>query len=154
MRSLLGYLSPYVRSLELRVDELNVERVKLLDRILHVTTGAPLDIPSEPEDLTPAERKNIRKGIDKIAEGDAPFGGYPTMSSLLAQTEAKSFELDAGRVYGEPVEDGADVLAAEEHNTEETTKREKSLRRDLDIATATASHEYLHRTKPVELGAK
>lgn len=45
MRSLLSYLSPYVRSLELQVEKLDAERVQLQNRLLHAYSGYELRQP-------------------------------------------------------------------------------------------------------------
>jgi hypothetical protein len=150
MRSWLGYLSPYVRSLEERVEKNEMEKSKLLDRILHLTTGAPLELPKD----TPVVAENpsvVKDAITKAAEKEIEFGGYPTFAQLLAAKESESFREDAGL---EPETQMAAIQRSEEELTEEEQKGVESLKQQFKNNFLRARDEYLKATPPTYTAAE
>jgi hypothetical protein len=87
VRSLISYLSPYVRSLELRIEELNAERIALQNRLLHAYSGYELrqPVPSYAE---------VSANADKVVPGgDAVIGaGNRATVDILQALEDKSWE--------------------------------------------------------------
>lgn len=149
MRSVLGYLSPYVRSLELHVESLESERSQLLDRVLLLTTGQPLAYkPVEETPLTSEQKKAVRDKIDEISD----VNNYPTMAELLADAEAHSFHVDAEDLTGrEEIVEGADVINSHRESAEEEHRAVLARRKKMQHAVVAAVTEYKENTKPVEL---
>ena len=98
MRSWLGYVSPYVRSLELRVDELNNEREKMLERVVRLTTGYGL---SEP---VPNVAQEVEQAIDIQKKQQEVFKGIPSgrprVDEVLREAERLSIQMDARQTQG------------------------------------------------------
>jgi hypothetical protein len=145
MKSLLGYFSPYVRSLEERVEKNEMEKSKLLDRILHLTTGAPLELPKDAAVV--AENPSlVKEAMAKAAEKELEFGGFPTFAQLLASKESESFREDAGL---EPETQLAAIARSEEELTEEEQKGVESLKQQFKNNFLRAREEYLKPREPV-----
>jgi hypothetical protein len=150
MRSLLGYLSPYIRSLEERIEKAEGEKSKLLDRILHLTTGAPLELPKD----TPVIAENpsvVQQAVAKAAEKELEFGGFPTFAQMLADKEAQSFREDARL---EPETQLAAIQRSDEELTEEQQKSVEALKKQFRDNFLRAREEYLRGSQPVYTAAE
>jgi hypothetical protein len=125
VRSLLGYLSPYVRSLELRIEELNTERVALQNRLLHAYSGYELkqNVPSYYE----AQQKDA--GTANVGDAVMGTGSHSTVD-VLKKLEDASWEEDSG-ITGMTAE-AARQRAQEEfdNNAKEYEQRVLQARRD------------------------
>lgn len=147
--------SSYVTSLENHIDQLRGDLAYLrnkydllLDRVLYLSTGAPLEIPQGPPPLTTEQKQAVRDGIDEMSN-DKPFGGHPTFASLLSAVEAQTFHEAAQAQSGyEEVEPGASVVNAKEEESEEARKARLTLRKHAMQAAALAQQEYLENTAP------
>lgn len=150
----------YVIALERQLAEIKDERKLLLDRLLHVTTGAPLVLPpQEPEkELTDNQKKGVRSAIDKLSQ-DTPYGGYPTLTALFSAIEGDTFQEDAknnwpeGRdgtqAHREEVQPGA----ALQNDLDESDEEEEAViarRKELYLKTASVVHEMKQGAVPVE----
>lgn len=140
MRSWIGYLSPYVRSLEERVEKNEFEKSKLLDRILHLTTGAPLEIPKTDEKQDVAPSKPIRGALAEAAAASEELNSLPTYDQLLRNMESESFREDAGL---EPETQIAAIARSEEEMSEEQKKGVDVLKKQFKENFLRAREEYL-----------
>lgn len=98
MRSLIGFFSAYVRSLELRVDELNAERTKMLERIIRLTTGYGLDEPVPNVAQEVEQSIEIQKKQQDVIKGIP--SGRPRVQDVLRDAERLSIQMDAKQHSG------------------------------------------------------
>jgi hypothetical protein len=145
VKSLLGYFSPYVRSLEERIEKAEGEKSKLLDRILHLTTGAPLELPKDAV-VAPENPSIVKDAMSKAAEHELEFGGYPTFGQLLQAKESESFREDAGL---EPETQLAAIQRSDEELSEEQEKAVNSLKQQFKDNFLRAKEEYLRGAQPI-----
>lgn len=148
------FKSNYTKLLEETNAELRFQNRILLDRVLLLATGAPLEIKQE-EPLNEEERKSIRAAVDS-ASGDKPFlGTMPSFHDLLRSVEARTFHESAAAMTGyEEVQEGAEEENAQEEESDEERKARLLLRKHSQRAAANAQLEYLENTKPVDVRSR
>ena len=117
------------------------EKSKLLDRILLLTTGAPLEITQnanfvQPE---PVPSKNT----------DEPIGQTKTLAELLADAEAASFKQDLeDNGVPEEIVENANLTNALIDADEADGRRQAAARKNFKQAFDSARDIYLHQINP------
>ena len=145
MRSILGYFSAYVRSLEIQIEDLKREKSALFDRVLLLTTGAPLEIPKPDLAETSPQRSDKLSALTAKVEDELNHA-FPTFAQLLQTKEAESFREDAGI---EPETSPANYYRSQTELDEERTTAQESLKKNFKKAFDRASEEYLQGASPV-----
>ena len=143
--SFWGKVFPYTGFLEKEIERLRAREDRLLDRILHLTTGAPLELPKD----TPVVAENpslSKEALTKAAEKELEIGGFPTFAQLLAEKESESFREDAGL---EPETQIAAIQRSDEALTEEQEKSVNALKQQFKNNFLRAREEYLKGAQPV-----
>lgn len=148
------YLEGEILRLREELAELKEDERKLLDRVLILTTGAPLVIPPAAPDPE-ADTSDSKKGsgsspsTSTSASVPPPFSTTRPLQALYDEMEADSFQADAlAQGYTDEVVEGASTINAHEADTEEEARRKKGARRNLEVLVAKAKSEYERRMPP------
>lgn len=129
-------------------ERLRNRELLLLDRLMMITTGAPLELPketiAESEVPSPVQEKlqTIKKKIFDAVEA-APL---PTFQDLLHRQETESFLKDAG--LDAETELSAMSRSEEDLSEEQLLARDK-LKKEFRERFNRAQEEYLSNTRPV-----
>lgn len=138
-------LFPYRRFLEQEIERLRSENRALLDRILVLTTGAPLEVQRQSELSAPATPLEPGEKEDGSGLAPDPFKNM-SMAELLQDAEQTSIREAAVEILGERGEEimpGADAENGRQSGLEEELRRDNSLRRLTQRAVASAVSEYV-----------
>jgi hypothetical protein len=126
---------------EEKITSIESEKSKLLDRILLLTTGAPLDIPAKSpfDQPEPVATKNT----------DEPIGQTKTLAELLADAEAASFKQDLeDNGVPEEIVENANLTNALIDADEADGRRQAAARKNFKQAFDSARDVYLHQINP------
>lgn len=125
---------------EERIEKLEEEKSRLLDRVLLLTTGAPLVIPDNFTQPEPASSKNT----DEINPSPKSF------SELLAEAESLSFQKDLEQNgIPEEIVENAELTNALRAADEVTGEQQAVARKQFIAAFDSAKQVYLEQIHPV-----
>lgn len=139
------FRSRYILSLEARIIELQqdlseerADNHRLLDRIIFITTGAPLDPYKPAPGEVEATPEATRAALDaKTKGGGEPFSFSGTMQELMANAEAETMERALReRGFEDEIVEGAEIRNAMNNAKEEEQQREAGLKAVVQRAVA------------------